>query len=170
MIHEIKSTRTHGRALTVESVETSPELLLSITKSGSEGGGGPEPEIMAQVRVARDEVTAALGVDARLAERLRKLADSWQFTRQTERTELLAALNPFEPQYRVGEVIRGRRPSDDTFTVFVYANGSWWEVGRDKQWFSRELLAQFTDLEVLREGYTIEDVESFTVADKGEQS
>ncbi|ALY10632.1 hypothetical protein FDH86_gp097 [Arthrobacter phage Tank] len=168
MIHEIRSTTTINRAMTVQHQPDGSELVVTIGRDGE----GPLMETMGQIRVDRNDLAAALELDTGLLERMQKLADSWVFTNKQQRQELLAAMNPFEMPYEVGTVIRGRRPGEEKFRLFIYADDSWFEINHyGKRYTSVDILAEYKELEVLREGYTLDAIESFrTDSEEGGES
>ncbi|QWY81391.1 hypothetical protein SEA_RIZWANA_94 [Arthrobacter phage Rizwana] len=150
------------RTLTVES-DVDGETIVTINKTNPESG--VLPYTMAQVRVQTQHLVGALALtpDAALVERLKKLAGSWDFTNKEQAQQLRAALNPFEPEYHPGDIIRGKRAAyADHWTLFLWhGRDHWIRLGTGEMWSTTRLLAECTEIEYVHRGLSSEAIDSY---------
>ena len=154
------------RTLTVES-DTDGETIVTINKTDT--AAGPIPFTMAQVRVQTQHLVGALALtpNAALVERLKKLAKSWDLTSKEQAQQLRATLNPFEPEYRAGDIVRGKRTAyADHWTLFLWdGRDLWLRLGTGEVWSTTRLLAECTEIEYVHRGLSAEAIDSYREAE-----
>lgn len=163
MIHEFTSIRASHKRLSIES-KGDHELFITILDDDVTSD---------QIHISAAELKAALvpDDDPALVKRLSKLAESWTFTSQGERRELLAAMNSFELPHEYGAIVKGKKNSYDLrFLVFTYTGeGEWHLLGGGETWADVDILSGLHDLALVQTGYDYESFERLRRGDSEEE-